>query len=99
MEANLVSLGADRIDAACTRRMDRLPGLLATGSQIAPLGEQLAALEDPHPVGLARVLAHCPTGLVIAGTTSQDHLAQNVASAAVRLSPEDLARLASSGAV
>ncbi|WP_315501167.1 aldo/keto reductase [Actinomyces radicidentis] len=51
----------------------------------------------PNQVGLAWILAHCPTGLVISGTTSVAHLEQNVACASVRLTDEQLARLDARG--
>lgn len=185
VEANLETLCTDHLDVVYMRRMDRLPGLLASGDQVVPLEEQLDALaamvdeglvhavglshvgaedveaaighgdapvavsnfynlarrddEDmvaqaerigavwapyfplggrpvhgparrvtkepivqevadrlgatPNQVGLAWVHAHCRTGLVIAGTTSPEHLVENVGCAAVRLSAEDLAAL------
>lgn len=45
----------------------------------------------PAQVALAWLLAISPVTVAIPGTTSLDHLAENVASAGLRLDPEDLA--------
>lgn len=60
-----------------------------------PVLQEVAAQSgaSANQVGLAWILAHCPTGLVISGTTSPAHLEQNVACAGVTLSEEQLARL------
>lgn len=63
VEANLRTLGTDRIDIANLRRMDFTPGLLAEGDQIVPFEEQLAemaALRDEGKIlhiGLSHVTA------------------------------------------
>lgn len=44
VEANLATLGTDRLDVVNLRRMDYQPGLLAEGDQIVPLADQLAEL-------------------------------------------------------
>ena len=47
----------------------------------------------PAQVGLAWLLAHDPNILLIPGTSSLDHLEQNLAVAALELTPDDLATL------
>ncbi|MCU4185245.1 aldo/keto reductase [Acidiferrimicrobium sp. IK] len=44
VEANLASLGVERLDVVNLRRMDTRPGLLAEGDQRVPLEDQLAEL-------------------------------------------------------
>ncbi len=44
VEANLDSLGAERIDVVNLRRTDVSPGLVAEGDQVVPLEDQLAEL-------------------------------------------------------
>jgi pyridoxine 4-dehydrogenase len=48
---------------------------------------------SPRQIGLAWLLAHSPITLPIPGTSSKKHLEENVAAAAIKLGPEDLARL------
>ena len=51
----------------------------------------------PAQVALAWLLRLSPVALAIPGTSSVAHLAENVAAAAIRLAPEDLADLAPTG--
>ncbi|HEY0247177.1 MAG TPA: aldo/keto reductase [Gryllotalpicola sp.] len=44
VEENLRQLGAERLDLVYLRRADREPGIVATGDQLVPLDDQLAAL-------------------------------------------------------
>lgn len=44
VEANLRSLGMERIDAVNLRRMDTQPGMVAEGDQVVDLDDQLAAM-------------------------------------------------------
>lgn len=44
VEANLVSLGTDRLDVVYLRRTDLPPGIIATGAQLVDLDSQLAEL-------------------------------------------------------
>lgn len=44
IEANLRTLGTDRIDVVNLRRMDFTPGLLAEGDQVVPFEDQLAEM-------------------------------------------------------
>lgn len=69
------------------------PGIASVLDDEALLAVARETGATPNQVGLAWILAHCPTGLVISGTTSVAHLEQNVACASVRLSDEQLARL------
>ena len=47
----------------------------------------------PAQVGLAWLLAHDPNILLIPGTSSLDHLEENLAVASIELTPDDLAAL------
>jgi len=57
--------------------------------------EEIAAAHDatPYQVALAWQLGHSPVTLPIPGTSSVDHLEENVAAASLALSDEELARL------
>ena len=65
------------------------------------LGEKESVLEDvagnhdatPRQVALAWLLDHSPVTIPIPGTSSVDHLEQNVAASAIDLSDEELKRL------
>ena len=48
----------------------------------------------PRQVALAWLLATAPSTLAIPGTSSLDHLVENVAAAGLRLTADDLAELA-----
>jgi aryl-alcohol dehydrogenase-like predicted oxidoreductase len=75
VEANLRSLGVGRIDVVNLRRVDRAPGIVATGEQVVPLDDQLAelvALRDAGAIGAiglstvdaGQVRAAAPAGIV-----------------------------------
>jgi aryl-alcohol dehydrogenase-like predicted oxidoreductase len=54
VEANLRSLGVERLDLVYLRRADRAPGIVATGDQVVALDDQLAelaALRDEGVIG------------------------------------------------
>lgn len=54
IEANLESLGVERVDVVNLRRLDAAPGLIAAGDQIVSLDDQLAelsALRDAGKIG------------------------------------------------
>lgn len=54
VEANLRSLGVDRIDLVNLRRLDREPGIIATGDQVVDIDSQLAelvAMRDEGKIG------------------------------------------------
>lgn len=181
VEANLATLGVDRVGIAYLRRADIRPGIIATGDQIVDLDDQLAELialrsegkigaiglssvslaqleqalpagiasvqnsygvldrageplleicrregiawtpyfplgsafpgypkvteqpavidaakslgATPSQVGLAWLLQHAPNTLLIAGTSSVDHLEENVATDGVTLDPATVAVL------
>ncbi len=65
------------------------------------LGEKKSVLEDvaddhdatPRQVALAWLLQHSPVTIPIPGTSSVDHLEQNVAASAVELTDDEMARL------
>jgi aryl-alcohol dehydrogenase-like predicted oxidoreductase len=62
-----------------------------THGALASVAAELGA--TPIQVALAWLLHHSPVTVPIPGTTSAAHLAENVAAAALRLSPAQLARL------
>lgn len=51
VEANLRSLGTDRLDLVNLRRAEVGPGLIATGDQVVDLDDQLAVLTDLRAAG------------------------------------------------
>jgi aryl-alcohol dehydrogenase-like predicted oxidoreductase len=57
--------------------------------------DEVAAAHDAsrYQVALAWLLAHSPVTLPIPGTSSLDHLAENVAASALELTDDDMARL------
>jgi pyridoxine 4-dehydrogenase len=61
------------------------------GSAIAELAEAHDA--SPQQIALAWLLQHSPVMLPIPGTSSREHLEENVAAAALKLSDDDLARV------
>src|SRR6266536_1051714 len=96
---DLGSRGSDDVLAACQREgIAFLPwrplggGALTRTRQL----ERLAAAHDASggQVAIAWLLARSPVMLPIPGTSSVAHLEENVAAAALRLSPEELDRLA-----
>jgi pyridoxine 4-dehydrogenase len=64
---------------------------LAPDASVKSVAAELRA--TPQQVMLAWLLAHSPVMLVIPGTSSIDHLRENVDAAGLRLGPEQLARL------
>ena len=70
---------------------------LATGDLAkpgSPLDEVASRLDvPPSHVALAWLLRHSPVNLPIPGTSSVDHLEENVAAAGLELSPEDVQAL------
>src|SRR6266542_3353692 len=96
---DLGSRGSDDVLAACQREgIAFLPwrplggGALTRTRQL----ERLAAAHEASggQVAIAWLLARSPVMLPIPGTSSVAHLEENVAAAALRLSPEELDRLA-----
>jgi pyridoxine 4-dehydrogenase len=72
---------------------------LSAGALEAPALHQVAARHGAtiYQVALAWLLAHSPAMLVIPGTSSVEHLEENVAAAEVRLTNNDLKELDSLG--
>jgi aryl-alcohol dehydrogenase-like predicted oxidoreductase len=65
---------------------------------LGPAGEVVADVADAHDasemqIALAWLLAHSPVTLPIPGTSSVEHLEENVAAAAIELTDDELARL------
>jgi len=78
-------------------------GRHATASGSSGAGAVLGEIAKARRVTMAQValawlLAHSPAMLPIPGTSSVNHLEENVAAAAIRLSDEELARLDGTGA-
>lgn len=57
VEANLVSLGVERLDLVYLRRLDFAPGIIAEGEQIVDLDDQLAELAALREAGKIRSIA------------------------------------------
>lgn len=57
VEANLASLGVDRLDLVYLRRLDFAPGIIAEGEQKVDLDDQLAELAALREAGKIRSLA------------------------------------------
>ncbi len=75
-----------------------IPWFPLGAGDLGGLGEDLAAVADAHDatvyqVALAWLLTRSEVVLPIPGTSSLDHLAENVAAAELELTDEDLARL------
>jgi pyridoxine 4-dehydrogenase len=107
VEANLATLGTERLAVVNLRRADLPPGIVAEGEQQVDLDAQLAelvALRDEGKIGgigLSHVSAEqvakaLPAG--IAGTSSRAHLAENIAAGEVELDEEALKTLEEIGA-
>jgi aryl-alcohol dehydrogenase-like predicted oxidoreductase len=96
---NLTDRSSEAVIEACEREgIAFLPWYpLATGRLARPGGalDEISARHDatPSQVALAWLLARSPVMLPIPGTSSVEHLEENVAAADLRLSTEDVAAL------
>ena len=96
---NLTDRGSEDVLDFCEREgIGFIPWVpLATGDLARPGGplDEIAARHDATPgqVALAWLLARSPVMLPIPGTSSVEHLEENVAAAELRLSDEELATL------
>ena len=96
---NLTDRGSEDVLDFCEREgIGFIPWFpLATGDLARPGGplDEIAARHDATPgqVALAWLLARSPVMLPIPGTSSVEHLQENVAAAELRLSDEELATL------
>ena len=96
---NLTDRGSEVVLDFCERQgIGFIPWFpLATGDLARPGGplDEIAARHDATPgqVALAWLLARSPVMLPIPGTSSVEHLEENVAAAGLRLSDEELATL------
>ena len=96
---NLTDRGSEDVLDFCEREgIGFIPWFpLATGDLACPGGplDEIAAHHDSTPgqVALAWLLARSPVMLPIPGTSSVEHLEENVAAAELRLSDEELATL------
>jgi aryl-alcohol dehydrogenase-like predicted oxidoreductase len=99
---NLYNLGRRRSDPeidACERHgIAYMPWFPLFAGEVPETGElgRIAGERDATPaqVALAWLLARSPAMLPIPGTSSSSHLEENVAAASVRLTDEEVARLA-----
>jgi aryl-alcohol dehydrogenase-like predicted oxidoreductase len=96
---NLSNRSAEKLLDVCTERgVGFIPWFpLATGDLSRPDGP-LAEMAgrygaSPSQIALAWLLARSPVVLPIPGTSSVDHLEDNLGAAAIELSPEDVAKL------
>lgn len=69
------------------------PGMAKVTDHPAVLGAAMSLQVTPAQVGLAWLLGHDPNTLLIPGTSSQAHLADNVAAAEVNLDPQTMSVL------
>ena len=102
-EYNLVTRKSEAVlDHCAAKTIGFIPWFpLASGSLAKP-GSVLSAIADklgatPSQVALAWVLKRAPVMLPIPGTSSPDHLAENVAAAGLTLSDEDFKTLDAQG--
>jgi pyridoxine 4-dehydrogenase len=97
---NLDDRAADDVVAMCeTREIAFIPWEPLSSAGLARSGGRLARLARVHgctpaQVALAWLLARSPQMLVIPGTASPAHLEENVAAAALRLTPAEVEELA-----
>jgi aryl-alcohol dehydrogenase-like predicted oxidoreductase len=76
-----------------------LPWYPLAASQLTRPGNRLADVASEHratpgQLALAWLLARSPVMLPIPGTSSVEHLEENIAAAAIKLSPQDVELLA-----
>jgi pyridoxine 4-dehydrogenase len=101
---NLEYTGSEDVLQACERDgLGFLPWFpLATGSLARPGGplDEIAREHDARPsqVALAWLLGHSPAMLPIPGTSSVEHLEENVRAARLELSEEELGRIEAAAA-
>ncbi|MGI8418323.1 MAG: aldo/keto reductase [Nakamurella sp.] len=69
------------------------PGMARVTDHPAVLGAAMALQLTPAQIGLAWLLQHDPSTLLIPGTSSQAHLADNIAAAEVNLDPQTMSVL------
>jgi len=68
---------------------------MAAGGLDGPVADVAAAHDaSPHQVALAWLLAHSEVLLPIPGTSSREHLEENIAASQLELTDEEYARLA-----
>lgn len=96
---NLVDRGSEKVLGFCEKHgIGFIPWAPLASAALAGPGSELTTIAgrlkvSPSQVALAWVLRRSKVMLPIPGTSSPDHLAQNVAAAAIRLSDEDFAHL------
>lgn len=100
---SLVSRGDEELLRICTDEQlayvpffplgSAFPGLPKVTEEPAVIEVADALGATPAQVGLAWLLHHAPTVLLIPGTADPEHLAANVAAGAITLDPDVLARL------
>jgi hypothetical protein len=96
---NVADREAEAVLEACEEYdIGFIPWYPMAAGDLDDLGEELDAVADAHDatrrqVALAWLLDHSDVTLPIPGTSSLDHLEENVAAAEIELTGEDLARL------
>jgi aryl-alcohol dehydrogenase-like predicted oxidoreductase len=101
---NLTNRESEDVLAYCERQgIGFIPWFPLAAGQLAEPGGPLAEIAAAHSatpgqVALAWLLAHSPVMLPIPGTSSLEHLEENVAAADLQLTVEELARLDKAGA-
>ena len=102
-EYNLVTRKSEAVLDHCTRHgIGFIPWYPLAAGQLAKPGSALSTMADkrgatPSQVALAWVLKRSPVMLPIPGTSRPDHLAENVAAAALVLSDQEFAALDEQG--
>jgi aryl-alcohol dehydrogenase-like predicted oxidoreductase len=102
-EYNLVTRKSEAVLDHCTKAgIGFIPWFPLAAGNLAKPGSVLSKIADklgatPSQVALAWVLKRSPVILPIPGTSSPDHLAENVAAATLTLSDEDFAALDEQG--
>jgi pyridoxine 4-dehydrogenase len=96
---SLADRGSEKVLAWCERRGAAfLPWFPLASGDLAKPGGAVDGVAAAHgataaQVALAWLLAHSQAMLPIPGTSSLEHLEENVAAAGIRLTPEEMARL------
>lgn len=99
-EYNVVNRESENVLDACeTYDIGFIPWFPLGGGDLDQKGEALDAIADDHEatreqIALAWLLEHSDVTLPIPGTSSIEHLEENVAASQIELADEDMARLA-----
>jgi pyridoxine 4-dehydrogenase len=99
VEANLRSLGTERLDLVYLRRADMPPGIVATGDQVVDLDAQLAELVALRDAGVIRAigLSHVPADQLRQAIPAGIAAVQNAYNLAARHHEDELELAAAHG--